>query len=354
ITGKDEKTISTGRDLSQLKQGLEKHETPTEQTAWEATTRKWEQYSLSAWVFGDLPEQIEVAQVGGVSLLAFPGLVSDEHGVHLKLFRKREEAEVASQAGFTRLVELALQKELAWVQKDLRALEKQKDSYKDLLSPEEMQSEAFSHLQRCVIQLPCPLLPLRKEAFSNVLENSRAKIPGLVPKFLDVLQTILKLRHEIRTHKAFPVPATLKAQTISSLKDLQLGEPKQAARTGHEFLREQLDGLMGKSFLRDVSFPRLQHFPRYLKALQVRADRALLNPAKDQDKAKLVQPFITALSELRTRKPTTTKAGTCIDEFRWMVEEFKISVFAQELGTTFPISSKRLEAQLQVCREFLA
>ena len=64
-------------------------------------------------------------------------------------------------------IQTTVQKELAWVQNDLRALEKQKDSYRDLLSPEEMQSEAFSHLQRCVIQLPCPLLPLRKEAFSK-------------------------------------------------------------------------------------------------------------------------------------------------------------------------------------------
>jgi len=80
----------------------------------------------------------------------------------------------------------------------------------------------------------------------------------------------------------------------------------------------------------------------------------LLNPAKDQEKAKLVQPFIAALNELQTRKSTSSKAGSCIDEFRWMIEEFKISVFAQELGTTFPISSKRLETQLKVCRELLA
>jgi ATP-dependent helicase HrpA len=173
-----------------------------------------------------------------------------------------------------------------------------------------------------------------------------------VPKFLDVLQTILKLRKDIRTHKAFPVaPTAAKAQSISSLKDLHLGQPRQEPRVGKEFLREQLDALISKSFLREVTFARLQHFPRYLKALQVRADRALLNPAKDQEKAKLVQPFIAALSELQMRKPVSTKAAKGIDEFRWMVEEFKISVFAQELGTTFPISSKRLETQLQVCRE---
>jgi ATP-dependent helicase HrpA len=350
ITGKDNRPISAGRDLNALKVGLEQHETPVEQKAWQAAVSRWEQYSLSAWTFGDLPEEVEIAQVGGVRLLAFPGLSLDENGVHVKLFRKREEAERESSRGFARLVELALQKELGWVQKDLRALEKWKDSYKDFWTPEAMMSEAFTHLKNYILDMPRSLLPLRKQMFVTALENSRAKIPGLVPKFLDLLQLILKQRQEIMSHRAFPVAvASTKAQPLTSLKDLNLSQPKPQARIGLPMVKEELDDLISKDYLQRVSWLRLQQFPRYLKALLIRAERAALNPAKDQEKARLTQPFALALKGLQANEAPTSKAAERIEEFRWMLEEYKISVFAQELGTTFPISAKRLEAQLVSC-----
>jgi ATP-dependent helicase HrpA len=350
ITGKDNRPISAGRDLNALKGGLEKHETPVEQKAWQAAVSRWEQYSLSAWTFGDLPEEIDVAQVGGVRLLAFPGLSLDEHGVHVKLFRKREDSERESSRGFARLVELALQKELGWVQKDLRALEKWKDSYRDFWTPEALMSEAFTHLKKYILDVPRSLLPLRKQMFVTALESSRARMPGLVPKFLDLLQLILKQRQEIMSHRTFPVAiANTKIQPLTSLKDINLSQPKPQARAGLPLVKEELDNLISKDFLQRVSWLRLQQFPRYLKALLIRAERAALNPAKDQEKARLTQPFSLALKSLQANPPPSPKAAERIDELRWMLEEYKISVFAQELGTAFPISAKRLEAQLASC-----
>lgn len=351
ITGKDERPVSTGRDLDALKSGLEKHETPTELKAWQTAVTKWEQYALSGWTFGDMPEHIDVAQVGGVSLLAFPGLTSDEHGVHLKLFRKREEAEHVSRRGLARLVEIALQKELAWIQKDLRALEKWKELYRDLASPEEMSAQAFAHLRNHVLELPQSLLPLRKSAFVAALEKSRGKVPGLTPKFLDLFQVIFKQRQEIMAHRAFPVTVAAKPKAITDLKDLALGQPKPQARTGLPMVKEELDGLLSPAFLQQLSWARLEQLPRYLKALQVRAERALLNPAKDQEKARLIQPFANALKDLQAKAPLSAQAHERVQELRWMIEEYKISVFAQELGTAFPISAKRLEAQLELCRK---
>jgi ATP-dependent helicase HrpA len=90
--------------------------------------------------------------------------------------------------------------------------------------------------------------------------------------------------------------------------------------------------------------------PRYLKALQIRAERAALNPVKDQERARQLAPYAQALRELRAGHPDSHQTARDLEEFRWMVEEFKVSLFAQELGTAQPVSPKRLDEFLRRLR----
>jgi ATP-dependent helicase HrpA len=110
-------------------------------------------------------------------------------------------------------------------------------------------------------------------------------------------------------------------------------------------LKNDLNRLLPPQFLRQVGYERLAHVPRYLKALLVRAERAAVNPAKDLEKLRRIQPFIEALLRLAPRAVTPgaiSKRDTC----RWLIEEYKVSIFAQELGTAQPVSPKSLEAAL--------
>ena len=107
---------------------------------------------------------------------------------------------------------------------------------------------------------------------------------------------------------------------------------------------------MPKTFLKSVPFDRLGDFVRYLKALRLRAERAQVNPAKDQTRAQLVLPYVAALKQLLARQPKERATQAVLEEFRWMVEEFKVSVFAQEIGTAIPVSAKRLDEQLAKLR----
>jgi ATP-dependent helicase HrpA len=91
-----------------------------------------------------------------------------------------------------------------------------------------------------------------------------------------------------------------------------------------------------EDFLAKTPHDRLVQLPRYLKAVQVRAERAAINRAKDADKARLLGPFLGAVV------PETNR-----EEFRWLLEEYRVSVFAQELGTAVPVSVKRLEGLLE-------
>jgi len=96
---------------------------------------------------------------------------------------------------------------------------------------------------------------------------------------------------------------------------------------------------------------RLPHFPRYLKALLTRIERAALNPSKDQERARQIAPYQKALNQLQSASPRSPEARQATEEFRWLIEEFKVSVFAQELGTAFPVSAKRLDEKLARVRQ---
>jgi ATP-dependent helicase HrpA len=102
-------------------------------------------------------------------------------------------------------------------------------------------------------------------------------------------------------------------------------------------------------FLERIEYERLEHLPRYLKGLLIRAERAALNPAKSQERQRQLAPYQDALRKLQGEK-RSPEARRQIEAFRWMVEEFKISLFAQELGTAAPVSPKRLDQQLELIR----
>ena len=104
-------------------------------------------------------------------------------------------------------------------------------------------------------------------------------------------------------------------------------------------------------FLEQIPFDRLPHVPRYLKALLTRLERAALNPAKDQERARQIAPYQEAWKQLQAAPPRSAEARQAMEEFRWMLEEFKVSVFAQELGTAQPVSAKRLDEKLARIRQ---
>ena len=116
-------------------------------------------------------------------------------------------------------------------------------------------------------------------------------------------------------------------------------------------LAAELASLVSSRFLERIAYERLTHLPRYLKALLMRLERAALNPAKNQERLRQLAPYQDALKKLQAQPPRSTEAQRQVEAFRWMVEEFKVSVFAQELGTAVPVSPKRLDQQLEIVRQ---
>jgi ATP-dependent helicase HrpA len=261
--------------------------------------------------------------------------------VNVRLFRAREAARRASLPGVQRLVELALQKDLAWLVKDLRALARFDPMLAGLISSEELQIDALGNLKRYL--LPAELFPVLAEAhFKTAVEQARLRVPGLASQMMDRLGAILPLRREVLLRCAPAPPATVRGR----LSDLQqLGAAPKPTR-GYVGMAADLDTLLPKHFLETISFEQLPHIPRYLKAMLIRAERALLNPPKDQERLRQLAPYQEVLRQFDVHPRKSSEARRQVEELRWMIEEFKVSLFAQELRTVIPISAKRLDQQL--------
>jgi ATP-dependent helicase HrpA len=352
IVGNNQKTLGSGRDLDQLRERLAtaKVEPTGDSPVWTRLAQQWERFGLTGWTFGDLPERLTVSETGSVPLYAWPGLQVEEDTVSVRLFRSQEAGRRASIRGLQRLVELALQKDLAWLQKDLRALSRFDALLTTLCSAEELQATAFENLKRHVVSGE-PSLPLTEARFQAAVAQARSRIPGLASQLSDRVGVILQLRQDI-LRRCGPTPAPASARrTLSDLK--QLGASPVAARN-ISLLAGDLEALLPKRFLETISFEQLPQLPRYLKALLTRAERAAMNPVKDQERARQLAPYQEALRKLEAAQLKSDEARQQLQQFRWMVEEFKVSLFAQELGTAIPISAKRLDQQLEQVRQAVA
>ena len=364
ILDHNRKTIAAGRNLEQLKPQLKETKTvaPRGNDDWQRAAAKWERSAVTTWVFGDLPEKIEVNTDGGRAALprrpaeqqlsptvyAWPGITLEDGHVSLRLYRSAALAREASFDGVNKLIELALQKDLAWLQKDLRALCRFDALYAPLGASDELQETAFANLLRHA--LPAATLPaLTQLNFETAVRETRERLAGLPSQLEARLNAILPLRQQIAT-KLGQAVATAPAPRPRTLNDLsQLGAPAKPTTSKHPLALE-LHGLIPPRFLEQISFDRLKELPRYLKALLTRLERAALNPQKDAERAAQLAPYAQIVAGFAAKPSSVPEVRAMQEEFRWLVEEFKVSLFAQELGTAVPISAKRLDQKLEQLR----
>ena len=318
IQGTDDQSVAAGRDLQQLTQRLEQHDTPVELDAWKKATQQWEREGITTWDFGDLPERIEVTQTGGMPLYGWPGLRRDEGGVSLRLYKSRAEAETRSREGFLGLCALALRDELAWLRRELQELAQFKARYQG--SSLELRTQAFEHLERYLFHRE-QILPLHQQDFDAVLVQAKLRLRGLAARFISLVDSLLEARRAIRL-----------------------------AGRGYRGMDADLERLLPDDFLARVPYQHLSHLIRYLKAVEVRVERAASDPRKDAQKAELIEVYQSQLEKLAGEANSPERAAQ-IEELRWMLEEYRVSVFAQELGTAHPISPKRLDKKIEQIRQ---
>ena len=141
------------------------------------------------------------------------------------------------------------------------------------------------------------------------------------------------------------------ADILASYQTVSHRLKKEGARlldASREDIQEQLNGLVSADFLRDIPAEWLQHIPRYLQALNVRLEKLSGMPASDAEKLKQVRSLVDSYRHLSSQ-PNAVSFQEELTQLKWMIEEFRVSLFAQTLKTSIPISAKRIERQISLC-----
>ncbi|MCR6655458.1 MAG: ATP-dependent RNA helicase HrpA [Opitutus sp.] len=308
--------ICASRDLKEIDAALHAERREASQAvariepeAWRRARAKWEKPEQASWAFGDIPERVLVTEQAGVPVWAFPALRAGGEGVGLRLFKTPEDAQAAMRGGLRSLLELQLRYDLGWLQRDLRALRDLGPLISTLVPLNELQEHAFFCIRNWVTDPARVAAPHTAAVFDAAVEKAKNDLRGLVPRFVDQLREILGQRQALLVH---PTPFA--------------------------GLDRELAALLPADFLRRTPYAQLAHFPRYLRAMKLRADRWKQNPPKDAERAALVARYSNAAARVQDR------AGG--DTLRWLIEEFRVSVFAQELGTAEPVSTVKLDRLL--------
>ncbi len=276
--------------------------------------------TYTAWTFGELPELMELER-GGQTLVGFPALVDRGAHVEIEVFDEPDMAAGKHRAGLRRLVALQLREPLKFLEKNIPDLQRMAGLYMPLGTLEELREQIIDvAMDRAFLAEP---LPTDEAAFKKRVDEGRARL-NLVAQ--EVARQALAVLIEY-------------AAAARKLKD------SKPPRDAQEDMQAQLQRLVGKKFLLQTPWPALQHFPRYLKAMLLRLDKQRADPERDATRLAELRP----LEQRWLRRLVDLKGAqhARMDEYRWLLEELRVSLFAQELRTPQPVSVKRLDKAWQ-------
>ncbi|MFN9744976.1 MAG: ATP-dependent RNA helicase HrpA, partial [Betaproteobacteria bacterium] len=272
--------------------------------------------AYTAWSFGELPELLELKK-GGQVLVGFPALVDKGVHVEIEVFDEPELAAQKHRAGFRRLVALQIREPLRYLERNIPDLTRMAALFMPLGTLEELREQVVAvALDRAFGAEP---LPTDATGFHARIDEGRTRL-NLIAAEVARLGAAVLVEHAAAARK---------------LKDAR------PSRDVADDIAAQLQRLVPKRFLQLTPWAALQHLPRYLKAVVLRLDKLRGDPARDAVRLAELRPlesrWLKRVAELRGAPHAR------LDEYRWLLEELRVSLFAQELRTPQPVSAKRLD-----------
>jgi ATP-dependent helicase HrpA len=279
----------------------------------------------TTWSFGELPELMEITK-GNQTIIGFPALVDVGDAVCIEVFDEPEVAATKHRAGLRRLFAMQIKDALKYLEKNLPDLQKMSVAYMLVGkssdgsgggTAEELKQQILDvALDRAFLLDP---LPANEADFKRRLDEGRGRLTLIANEVARLAAIVL----------------TEFAAANRKVKDTKTS-PDSVADAA-----QQLQRLVGKRFITDTPFAQLQHFARYLKAVVLRLDKLRADPARDAAKLAELKLLDQKYWRLVAERKGVTDAR--MQEFRWLLEELRVSFFAQELRTPQPVSVKRLD-----------
>ena len=274
------------------------------------------------WDFGELPELMEIRQ-GAQTLVGFPALVDDGDAVRIEVFDEPDVAQARHRVGLRRLFALQIRDALKYLEKNIPGLQAMAAAYMQVGKDsgggtlEELRSQLIDlALDRAFLAEP---LPADEASFTRRVEEGRGRLNLIAAELARSAGAIL-------------------SEFAAAQRKLKDSKPPADVATD---IQQQLARLIPRQFLAQTPASQLQHLPRYLKAVQLRLDKLRADPARDAARLAELRP-----QDQRFWRLVAERKGvqdTRLQELRWLLEELRVSFFAQELRTPQPVSLKRID-----------
>jgi ATP-dependent helicase HrpA len=308
--------LAAGRDLAALKTQLGQAASLT----FSADEPGIEKSGIRAWDFGDLPAEISFTR-GGRRLTGYPALADEGESVAIRLFDTRPAADTAMRAGVRRLMRLSLKEQMRQREKSLPGFTQAALALRSIASADDLREDLLTAISDRAF-IGEDELPRTAKAFEALRARARTRLPAVSDGGCRLFGAI--------------------AEEYPRAQQRFAGAEKAASRPVAD-VRATLARLVFKGFMAATPWERLQDLPRYMKAMQARLGKYAKDSERDERHAAHIGELWSRYEERAAKLRRAHESDPRLEDFRWRIEELRVSLFAQELRTPYPVSFKRLD-----------
>ncbi|HVC11352.1 MAG TPA: ATP-dependent RNA helicase HrpA, partial [Burkholderiales bacterium] len=318
VVDENGRQLGMGRNLVELKRALAPETEAILQSQAPAQLGRDAGVRHTAWSFGDLSEMMEIRR-DGQTLLGYPALVDAGDGVTLQVLDSPERARDLHRAGVLRLLAIAFRDRLRDIGRQVERDQALNLKFAQIARDVELEDEVVSAaLERAFL---AESLPMTQADFERRVDEGRSRLSLIGQEIARTAATILAEHAEVQ--KKLAAAAKAHPQPVEDVK-------------------QQCTRLLHPRFLSQTPWERLQHLPRYLRAVALRLDKLRTDPGRDARLAAELAPLQAAWLRECAARARIDRMSPELEQFRWLLEELRVSLFAQELKTPVPVSVKRL------------
>ncbi len=311
--------LASGRDLPELKRKLGQ---AARLTFAQSTAAEHERTGITTWDFGRLPEKIAFTR-DGRSLTGYPALVDEGESVAIRLLDTREAAEAETRGGVRRLLWLSLREPMRQLERNLPGFDALALKAHGVMTSDQLRRDLLLAIaDRAFVGEDA--LPRDEKAFARQRERAKTRLPAVAQGLMRLAAEIFGEYHALSQRLAGRLPPPL-------VQDI----------------RAQLAALIHRDLFTATPWEQLHHLPRYLRAIGQRIDKYPGNAERDARWARDLAAWWHKYRTQQEKLSQTGRADPRLDAFRWMLEEMRVSLWAQGLKTPYPVSWKRLEKAWQ-------
>lgn len=324
LTDSEGKSVGESRDWEQLNQRFADQAEQAMQTGGD---NAWGEEGITRWTFGQLEESVRVKQAGGIEIEAYPALEDCGDSLTLKLSSSADEAKVKTHRAQARLFLLSIPETVKYVRRKLPGMDKILLLSGKRFNRKRFEDELLLKAALRAAELPDDEILRSENEFRLALEKVKAGLADQADTLCDFAQTCHQRLHRIE--KALNGRVDLRAVPV--LNDI----------------KAQINRLMHERYLSDTPDPWLSQYPRYLEAVEVRLEKYQRDLRQQILQSEQLQQFEQRYEKLLDEARSRDAVNEDLLAFRWWIEEYRVSLFAQQLGTQFSVSGKKLQKRLQ-------